>query len=78
MLACVLSSSSQASNKALKLLDFPVNEAVSEPCLAASKPGPIPIKIVNWMPRDQGTLVFPYLSTVCSKLSLQKVITSAG
>ena len=31
----------------LRLLDFPVNEAVAEPCLAASKPGPIPIKIVN-------------------------------
>ena len=34
-------------DKALRLLDFPVNEAVSEPCLAASKPGHIPIKIVN-------------------------------
>ena len=34
-------------DKALTLLDFPVNEAVAEPCLAASKPGPIPIKIVN-------------------------------
>ena len=34
-------------DKALRLLDFPVNEAVAEPCLAATKPGPIPIKIVN-------------------------------
>ena len=34
-------------DKALRLLDFPVNEAVAEPCLAASKPGPIPIKIMN-------------------------------
>ena len=34
-------------DRALRLLDFPVNEAVAEPCLAASKAGPIPIKIVN-------------------------------
>ena len=34
-------------DKALRLLDFPVNEAVAEPCFAASKPGPIPIKIMN-------------------------------
>ena len=34
-------------DKALRLLDFPVKEAVAEPCLAATKPGPIPIKIVN-------------------------------
>ena len=34
-------------DKALRLLDFPVNEAVAEPCLAATKPGHIPIKIVN-------------------------------
>ena len=34
-------------DKTLRLVDFPVNEAVTEPCLAASKPGPIPIKIVN-------------------------------
>ena len=34
--------------------------------------------LAPWDAARPGTLVFPYPSTVCSKLSLPKLITSAG